>query len=113
MEVQAHGPRSGGERSADPSPAAPAHRDHPRLLRMPVTGFDAEGRRDGELCPQCGSDATITYHFVEGFQELECEVCGYVSDSEELAALQRYSGEILEQEEAGSPIPAQPGRLKA
>lgn len=42
---------------------------------------------------------TITYSYAEGFEELECHACGYRSDEEELAALQRYSGDLLE----GSP----------
>lgn len=53
--------------------------------------MDAEGRHDGEPCPRCGSTATITYHYVEGFEELECPACGYASDAHELAALGRLA----------------------
>lgn len=58
--------------------------------------FDATGSSEGQACPRCGSEATITYHYEEGFEELECTACGYVSDAEELAALQRFDGELKE-----------------
>lgn len=62
--------------------------------------YDATGSMDAEICPRCGSDATITYHYEEGFDELECSACGFVSDAAEIAALQRYSGDILLDESA-------------
>lgn len=58
--------------------------------------MDAEGSREQVPCPACGSQDTITFHYVEGFSELECPACGYRSDAEELAALQRYPGDLLE-----------------
>lgn len=61
--------------------------------------FDAEGVEAGDPCPECGSDATITFHYREGFTELECRACGYRSDAEELAALQRYAGDLLERDD--------------
>ncbi len=76
--------------------------------------FDATGSRDEETCPRCGSDATITYHYEEGFDELECSSCGYVSDAEELAALQRFDGQLLEAEEGqGTPLIRPRQRIKA
>lgn len=76
--------------------------------------FDATGSHDGQICPRCGSDATITYHYEEGFEELECSACGYVSDAGELAALQRYGGELLEadrSDDAPAPLPGR--KIKA
>ncbi|MEJ2292008.1 MAG: hypothetical protein P8Y13_02605 [Deinococcales bacterium] len=73
--------------------------------------MDAEGRREHTACPQCGSRDTITYDYVEGFSELECQACGYRSDAEELSALQRYSGDLLESpgaEEELPPVPMTP-----
>ncbi|MEX2534684.1 MAG: hypothetical protein WD273_03705 [Trueperaceae bacterium] len=68
--------------------------------------FDAEGSFDDEPCPACGSKNTITYRFDEGFNELECRVCGYRSDQEELSDLQRYSGDLLENEDSvPAPVP--------
>ncbi len=76
--------------------------------------YDAEGSHDGEQCPRCGSEATITYHFAEGFTELECPECGYVSDSEQLADLQRFGGEILESEDgAGTPVAGTLKKIRA
>ncbi|HLR45714.1 MAG TPA: hypothetical protein VK092_01030 [Deinococcales bacterium] len=67
--------------------------------------FDATGSAEGEQCPRCGSEATVTWHFAEGFDELECRTCGWLSDEEELAALHRFGGELLEEDEtAGSPV---------
>lgn len=73
--------------------------------------FDAEGHREGASCPECGSEDTVTYHYREGFEELECRTCGFRSDAEELAALQRYNGELLEGDEELPPPPVRP--LKA
>jgi uncharacterized metal-binding protein (TIGR02443 family) len=62
--------------------------------------FDAEGSFEGVTCPGCGRTNTVTYRYDEGFDELECLDCGYLSDHEELAALQRYDGALLEGDEA-------------
>jgi len=70
--------------------------------------YDAEGSHDGRPCPKCGSDRTISWHFSEGFDELECRACGYRSDAGELTALRRESGDLLRRDEE-APIPA-PGR---
>ncbi len=81
--------------------------------------MDAEGFREQTPCPNCGSLETITYHYSEGFEELECGNCGYRSDSEALAELQRATGDLLERdgsrlrtgdrdrgpESAGPPVP--------
>ena len=67
--------------------------------------FDAEGRRDNDLCPACDSRDTVTYYFDEGFSELECERCGYHSDQTELSDLSRYRGELLEGADNLPPIP--------
>lgn len=76
--------------------------------------FDATGSFDADVCPRCGSNATITYHYEEGFEELECRACGYVSDAEELAALQRFESELLEDSvDQGSPIPNNGKRIRA
>jgi len=76
--------------------------------------FDATGSADSEQCPRCGSDATVTWQFAEGFEELECRACGWVSDEEELASLQRFGGDVLEGEgPAGSPVSRLAGRIKA
>lgn len=76
--------------------------------------FDATGSHDADVCPRCGSEATITYHYEEGFEEVECTSCGYVSDAEELAALQRFEGDLLEDgSEQGNPIPQDGKRIRA
>lgn len=76
--------------------------------------MDAEGSFEHVACPQCGSTGTITFHYSEGFSELECPSCGYRSDAEELGALQRYPGDLLEAEPARSAPPPIPVRgLKA
>ncbi len=70
--------------------------------------LDAEGFHEQTQCPDCGSRRTVTFHYVEGFEELECEACGYRSDAEEIAALTRYAGGVLEREGDGAsevPIP--------
>jgi transposase-like protein len=72
--------------------------------------FDAEGQYLAETCPQCGSTKTITYEYAEGFSELECQNCGYTSESEELSALGRYRGELREGNKL-PPIPVK--KLKA
>ena len=58
--------------------------------------WDAEGSRDGETCPNCHSTKTITYHYREGFTELECEECGYQSDLVDLDQLTRFRGDLKE-----------------
>jgi hypothetical protein len=45
---------------------------------------------------------------VEGFSELECRACGYRSDAEELSALQRYTGDLLESPGAEADLPPVP-----
>lgn len=68
--------------------------------------MDAEGRSEEAPCPECGSRKTVTYHYVEGFTELECRACGYRSDADELSALQRFTGDLLEgPEDARPPVP--------
>ncbi len=75
------------------------------------TDYDAEGREEGEACPECGSEDTITFHYREGFTELECRACGYRSDAEELAALQRFSGDVLQGDD--DTPPPRLGKLEA
>jgi len=72
--------------------------------------YDATGSQDNETCPRCGSDATITYHYTEGFQELECTACGYMSDAEEIMALQRYESGLLESSDRSDTLPPFTGR---
>ncbi len=75
--------------------------------------IDAEGQREDAPCPACGSRDTITYHYVEGFTELECAGCGYRSDAEELEALQRFTGDLLESEQGDDAPPIPMRSLKA
>jgi Zn ribbon nucleic-acid-binding protein len=75
--------------------------------------IDAEGRRDDVPCPVCGSGDTITYDYVEGFSELECASCGYRSDADEISALQRYSGDLLEANASHDAPPIPVRSLKA
>jgi Zn ribbon nucleic-acid-binding protein len=72
--------------------------------------FDAEGQYLGDVCPRCNSTKTITYEYDEGFTELECQTCGYTSESEELSALGRYRGDLREGTKQ-PPIPVK--KLKA
>ena len=58
--------------------------------------YDAEGVEAQEPCPSCGSEDTISYLYHEGFSELECRHCGYNSEHDELGALMRYRGDLLE-----------------
>ena len=58
--------------------------------------FDAEGFADGDICPDCGSVDTITYTYAEGFIELECQHCGYLSDKDSIEELIRFQGSLLE-----------------
>lgn len=75
--------------------------------------MDAEGRLEKVPCPECGSRDTITYYYVEGFTELECRACGFRSDAEELSALQRYAGDLLESSEEEDPPPVPMSPMKA
>ena len=74
--------------------------------------FDAEGSFDDEPCPVCGSRDTVTYEYEEGFSELECRLCGFRSDHQELSDLQRFSGDLLESE-GHSPPPVPFKSIKA
>ncbi|MFO7546108.1 MAG: hypothetical protein R6W77_11520 [Trueperaceae bacterium] len=47
----------------------------------------------------------MTFHYDEGFTELECPACGYRSDAEEIAALRRYAGDVLEKRRVEPTIP--------
>ncbi len=70
--------------------------------------YDAEGSFDGLLCPNCGSSDTISYHYDEGFSELECQRCGYRSDFQELSDLGRYRGDLKEKPGEAPIIPIKP-----
>lgn len=70
--------------------------------------FDAEGVHEGERCPECGSVDTVTFHYREGFRELECPACGYASDAAELMDLHRYGGELLQTADDVPPLPRRP-----
>ena len=67
--------------------------------------YDAEGVAGEEACPECGSLQTVTYHFREGFTELECRACGYSSEREDITELTRYRGELRERGREGPPVP--------
>jgi uncharacterized metal-binding protein (TIGR02443 family) len=68
--------------------------------------YDAEGHYERFPCPRCGSQQTVTYYYDEGFEELECEACGYLSDQDELSALARFRGELKEhRQDSLPPIP--------
>lgn len=73
---------------------------------------DAEGSHEGIPCPECGSLDTITYRYVEGFEEHECPACGYTDWGEELADLIRDGGELLERRH-DLPLPLPRGRIEA
>jgi hypothetical protein len=74
--------------------------------------YDAEGTFDEEPCPRCGATTTVTYHYLEGFSELECLACAFRSDWEEVSALQRYHGDLLERRSTVDlPVPVK--KLKA
>lgn len=73
--------------------------------------FDAEGSHDGVPCPECGSDATISWRYGEGFDELECTACGYRSEEADVAALERDAGDLLTgDDDAPRPRPRRPLR---
>ncbi len=73
---------------------------------------DAEGFHEGAECPQCGSSDTITFRYVEGFEEYECPNCGYRSDDQELDELTRYASDLLE-DERGAQVPIPRRSIKA
>jgi C4-type Zn-finger protein len=45
----------------------------------------------------------VSWHFAEGFDELECRHCGYRSDEADLAELERDAGDVLLQDESEAP----------
>ena len=65
--------------------------------------YDAEGIERGEVCPECGSNHTVTYVYLEGFTELECYRCGYSSESQDISELARYRGDLSERERDNLP----------
>ena len=75
--------------------------------------MDAEGFHEHAPCPSCGSRRTVTFHYREGFEEIECEACGYRSDADEIAALTRYAGGVLERERDDEATPVPIRTLKA
>ncbi len=78
-----------------------------------MSHFDAEGAREGEPCPLCSSTATVTYRYTEGFEELDCTVCGYSSEQEELSDLHRFGGTLLERDNDKDLPPVPVGRMRA
>lgn len=73
--------------------------------------YDAEGSHDGVPCPECGSDDTISWHYGEGFDELECRACGFRSDADDLADLERAAGDVLVgDDDTTAPLPRRPLR---
>lgn len=75
--------------------------------------MDAEGFEEGVECPACGGHDTITFRYREGFEEFECPRCGYRSDDEELDALTRFGGNLLEADEGERAAPIPRRSLKA
>jgi len=67
--------------------------------------LDAEGFHERTPCPVCESEDTVTFYYDEGFTELECPACGYRSDAEEIAALHRFAGDVLEKRRFEPAIP--------
>lgn len=59
-----------------------------------------------DACPQCNSNDTETYSYPEGFSELRCHACGYDSEAEEISALLRYEGTLLEKKRSILPLPS-------
>lgn len=58
-----------------------------------------------DACPQCNSTDTETSSYQEGFSELRCHACGYDSEAEEINALLRYQGTLLEKKQSNLPLP--------
>ena len=77
--------------------------------------MDAEGFHEMTPCPRCGSRDTVTFHYREGFEELECGSCGFRSDAEEIASLTRFAGGVLERadQDGEQEIPVPIRTLKA
>lgn len=76
--------------------------------------WDAEGSLEGDVCPACGSADTVTFVFAEGYSEIECRACGHATDLEDVAALTRYRGDLLESLGEGTVLPPIPiKKLKA
>lgn len=75
--------------------------------------MDAEGFHERTPCPVCASEDTVTYHYDEGFTELECPACGYRSDADELASLQRYAGDLLERRRHDPASPTTPVPMRS
>lgn len=59
---------------------------------------DAEGTFAGDICPECGSLETVTYHYREGYCELECLHCGFNSEPDDVSDFVRDSGALCERE---------------
>lgn len=72
--------------------------------------WDAEGSCEGDLCPACGSADTVTFVYAEGYSEIDCRHCGFSSEQNDIGALTRYSGALLEGA-ASVPVPVK--KLKA
>jgi uncharacterized metal-binding protein (TIGR02443 family) len=73
--------------------------------------YDAEGSHDGVPCPECGNEDTISWHYDEGFDELECRACGFRSDARDLADLERAAGDVLiRDDETTAGLPRRPLR---
>lgn len=74
---------------------------------------DAEGVHEAEPCPECGSESTVRYVYAEGFDEWECRACGWRSDAEELASLERFAGDVLQRDADVDPPPLPKKGLEA
>ncbi len=72
---------------------------------MKHNDYDAEGVAGEDPCPECESLDTVTYHFWEGFTELECRACGYSSEREDVTELTRYRGDLRESGRDKPPVP--------
>lgn len=75
------------------------------MMSQEVATVDAEGFHEQTPCPECGSPETVTYYYSEGFEELECAQCGFRSDTQSVADLQRASGEVLERRQIDATVP--------
>jgi Zn ribbon nucleic-acid-binding protein len=74
--------------------------------------WDAEGIEQHDPCGECGSTNTVTYHYEEGYSDVECRNCGYSSELEDIAELSRYRGDLLEADPGGL-LPPPIKRIKA